>query len=322
MKSEIIGALVLFLLAGCGDSGSAGGAAAGGSNAGGAETGGAGGAAQGTSDRGQYLVDTVLVCGHCHTPSDENGAPDLSKYLAGSRSYDFTTDTGEIVSVYAENLTSSPEQGIGEWTDEMVRTAITQGRDDVDVALWPIMPYPEYALLSEADLASVVLYLRSLDPNENVVASDTLPDPYPPAVAITDSQIPQSTLPAEDAAFESALRGRYLSAVGCVNCHTPEISPGNPKFDQAFAGGRTYVSRSDLAPSTSTNLTPAASGLQGWTVDDIVAAMKTNTSKDGTPLCGGAPHRMGDMLEADLTDIATYLHSLPAIESGPFQCQQ
>src|SRR6478672_7058626 len=55
--------------------------------------------------RGQYLVDHLLACGECHTPVDANGKPDKTKYLAGSRSYDFKTMNGDIVSVYAENLT-------------------------------------------------------------------------------------------------------------------------------------------------------------------------------------------------------------------------
>src|SRR4051794_22746522 len=49
--------------------------------------------------RGQYLVDHLLVCGECHTPVDASGKPDKTKYLAGSRSYDFKAMNGDIVSV-------------------------------------------------------------------------------------------------------------------------------------------------------------------------------------------------------------------------------
>ena len=307
-------ALAIVFLCACGGNDAGSGGADGGS----ATSVGAGGSAE----RGQYLVDNVLACGQCHTPTGADGKPDPTKYLAGSRSYDFTTDTGEIDSVYAENITSDKDQGVGTWTDKQVRTAIIGGTDDdVNVAMWPIMPYPEYALLTDDDLTSIVKYLRTVPASSNVVAADTLADPYPPAVSILDSQIPQPALASSDADYASALRGRYLAAVGCVNCHTPEISPGNPKFDQAFAGGRTYVSRSDLAPSTSTNLTPATSGLAGWTADDIVTSMKTNTDKSGTPLCQSAPHRMANMTDVDLRDLANYLHALPAIEAGPYTCQ-
>ena len=33
--------------------------------------------------RGKYLVDEVAKCGMCHTPADETGKPDASKYLKG-----------------------------------------------------------------------------------------------------------------------------------------------------------------------------------------------------------------------------------------------
>ena len=33
--------------------------------------------------RGKYLVDEVAKCGMCHTPTDETGKPDASKYLKG-----------------------------------------------------------------------------------------------------------------------------------------------------------------------------------------------------------------------------------------------
>src|SRR5271167_5276645 len=34
--------------------------------------------------RGKYLVESVAVCGQCHTPTDGNGNPDRSRWLQGS----------------------------------------------------------------------------------------------------------------------------------------------------------------------------------------------------------------------------------------------
>ncbi len=33
--------------------------------------------------KGKYLVDEVAKCGMCHTPNDDSGKPDASKYLKG-----------------------------------------------------------------------------------------------------------------------------------------------------------------------------------------------------------------------------------------------
>lgn len=295
-------------------------------------TGGTGGGTSGSGGsvntaavaRGKYLVDHLLVCGECHTPVDANGKPDKTKYLAGSRSYDFKTMNNDIVSVYAENLTSDKVEGIGAWTDDWVRGAITHGLDDEQVPLWPIMPYPEYALMTSDDVNAILAYLRTVAPSKNVVPPDTYPNPGSPAAPVNGSKIPKSTLAKTDPQYASAERGRYLASIACVNCHTPEISPGIPDFTRSFAGGRTYRSRSDVGYSTSTNLTPDATGLSTWSVDDIVQSIKTNTEK-GTArvLCDtmpGGPGRMGDLTDGDLQDLATYLHTIPPIASGKYEC--
>lgn len=285
-------------------------------------------AAGATEARGQYLVDHLLVCGECHTPSGADGKPDSSKYLAGSRSYDFSY-AGKIVSVYAENLTSHATEGLGMWSDADVRRALTRGIDDENVAMWPIMPYPEYALLKPEDVDSILKYLRTVPSNGNVVPPDELPDPDPPPPPLKDAEIPHTTLSSSDPNYAAAERGRYLAAVACVQCHTPATAPGIPDLSKAFAGGRVYQVRVDSNSAkpmsfTSTNLTPDATGLAGWSVDDIVQSMKTNTEK-GThrSLCvtmPGGPGRMGDLTDGDLTDIATYIHNLAPIANGPFTC--
>lgn len=282
----------------------------------------------GTVARGQYLVDKLLVCGECHTPSGADGKPDMTMYLAGSRSYDFPY-MGGTVSVYAENLTSHPVEGTGTWSDANIRKALTVGIDDEMVAMWPIMPYPEYALMKTEDVDSIIKYLRTVPSNPNIVPPDSLPDPDPPAPQAKDIEIPHTTLAPTDPMYAAAERGRYLAAIACVQCHTPALAPGVPDFTKAFAGGRTYnvrVNSKSPTPGafTSTNLTPDATGLADWSIADIVQAMKTNTEKGtGRTFCAtmpGGPGKMGDLADGDLTDIATYLHYLAPIKNGPFTC--
>jgi mono/diheme cytochrome c family protein len=278
----------------------------------------------GTVERGQYLVDHLLVCGECHTPTGDDGKPVPGKYLAGSRSYDFPY-AGKSISVYAENLTSHPVEGLGMWTDDQIRTAITKGIDDEHVSIWPIMPYPEYSQLATEDVDSIIKYLRTVPSNPDVVPPDTIGDPEPPADSVKDTDVPHATLARTDALYASAERGRYLATVACVQCHTPQLAPGIPDFSKPFAGGRPYKSRSDAKAHISTNITPDATGMAGWTVDDIVASIKTNTEK-GTarPLCSTMPggmHRMGDLSDADLKDIAVYVANLPPVKNGPFMCE-
>jgi mono/diheme cytochrome c family protein len=282
-------------------------------------------ATTGTIARGQYLVDHVLACGTCHTPNGADGKPDLTKYLAGSRNYDFTDVDGTIVTVYAENLTTHNPEGLATWTDEQIRTAITAGIDDEHVAVYPIMPYPEYSLLTREDQDSIIQYLRTVPANDNVVPNDyPYSDQNPPAPAVDDKKIPHTTLAATDPDYASAERGRYLASVACLNCHTPQVSADVPDFTKAFAGGKTYTPNKGQPAHTSTNITPDATGIAGWTVADIATAIKVGTEKGtGRALCSSHPagnNYYSQMTDADAQDIATYIHSLPPVKNGPFQC--
>jgi len=281
---------------------------------------------RGTVERGQYLVDHVLLCGVCHTPNDENGEPDMSLYLAGSRSYDFTDVDGTIITVNAENLTSHDPEGLGAWTDSQIRTALIDGIDDEHIAIYPIMPYPEYSLLTPEDVDSIIQYLRTVPPNDNVVAAD-FPhfDQQPPAPDVQDADVPHTTLAQSDPDFAAAERGRYLAAAACLNCHTEQLSPDVPNLAKAFAGGKKYTFIRGAPEQTSVNLTPDPTGLADLSVADIEAVLATNLEKDtGRALCSthpGGPDRLGAMTDEDRHDIAVYLHTLPPIANGPFQCE-
>jgi mono/diheme cytochrome c family protein len=287
----------------------------------------------GTVERGQYLVDHVLVCGVCHTPSLSNGEPDPANYLAGSRSYDFTDIDGTVITVNAENLTSHDPEGLHSWTDGQIRTAITKGVDDEHYAIYPIMPYPEYALLTPEDADSIIQYLRTVPANANVVASDyPYADTHPPAPAVDGTKVPHTTLAKTDPDYSAAERGRYLAEVACLNCHTEEIkhdeliAPDQPNLQKAFAGGKRYTFIRGAPEHTSVNITPDKTGLADWSIDDIVNALMNNTEKGtGRAFCNthpGGAQRLGGMKASDVRDLATYIHTLPPVSNGPFKCEK
>lgn len=288
---------------------------------------------KGTVERGEYLVDHVLVCGVCHTPANMDGTPNADLYLAGSRSYDFTDVDGTVITVNAENLTNHDPEGLKTWSDGQIRTAITKGVDDEHYAIYPIMPYPEYSTLTPEDVDSIIQYLRTVPANGNVVAPDyPRADVNAPAPLVDATKVPHTTLASSDPDFAAAERGRYLATAACLNCHTEEVQhdamimPDVPNLSKAFGGGKKYTFIRGAAVNTSANLTPDATGLKDWSVDDIVAALKTNTEKGtGRTFCNthpGSADRLGMMKESDMKDIAIYLHSLPPVQNGPFKCTQ
>ena len=164
-------------------------------------------------------------------------------------------------------------------------------------------------------------------PNPNVVPAD-FPyfDQNPPAPSVDDTMIPHTTLPSTDAGFAAAERGRYIAKIACLNCHTDQLTDDVPNLAKAFAGGKKYTFVRGAPVNTSANITPHATGLATYSIADIVAALKSNTEKGtGRTFCSthpGGPELLGKMTDADLTDLATYIHTLPPIDNGPFTCTQ
>ena len=111
---------------------------------------------------GAYLV-SAGHCMECHTPMVD-GHFDFENSL-GAGGLQIPGPWGVSVST---NITPHPENGIGGWTDQQIKDAITKGVQPDGHKLMPPMAFSYYANISEADLDAIVAYLRSLKP---------LPDP-------------------------------------------------------------------------------------------------------------------------------------------------
>lgn len=119
--------------------------------------------------RGKYLVDTI-GCALCHTPADRDKRALPGLYLAG----------GMLIRVepYGDfptgNLTSDKETGLGGWTDDEIKRAITKGilRDGTRLLPFP-MDYPSFSTLPSDDLDALVKYLRTVPAVANRVPGPT-----------------------------------------------------------------------------------------------------------------------------------------------------
>ena len=74
------------------------------------------------------------------------------------------------------NLTSDKDTGLGNWTDEEIKRAITRGimRDGTRMPPFP-MDWPGFAAMTPDDLNAMVAYLRSIPPISNKVPKVTRP---------------------------------------------------------------------------------------------------------------------------------------------------
>jgi hypothetical protein len=102
----------------------------------------------------------------------------------------------------------------------MMARAIREGIGHDGRALFPLMPYRSFSHMSDEDLASVVVYLRSIKPIE-----DRLPQtktPFPLSVILNVLPEPlNAAVPTPDLSTQ-VKRGQYLAKISdCEGCHTP-----------------------------------------------------------------------------------------------------
>jgi hypothetical protein len=74
------------------------------------------------------------------------------------------------VELYPPNLTPDMATGTGSWTDDQLIMAIRNGQDNQGLELCPEMNH--FSMMSDFEVNSIVLYLRSIPPvNKNVLRS-------------------------------------------------------------------------------------------------------------------------------------------------------
>lgn len=249
-------------------------------------------------ERGRYLAEGILQCALCHSDRDwgQPGAPPVqSRTMAGH----VWNDEG-TTRLVAPNLTSDVETGAGGGSDDMLARAIREGISHDGRPLHPQMWYPSFSRLSDEDLASVIVYLRSLPAIRNPLPRTQLSEEQ--VQRIVGRPMPITTPvsgPADDSPLE---RGRYLAAIGdCGGCHTlweAERLPG------AFAGGNA-ISR-DGKNIYSTNLTPHATGID-YDADAFVQLMRTGKQGLTHPMMPWAAFR--HLTDEDLRALHAFLQS-------------
>jgi mono/diheme cytochrome c family protein len=111
-----------------------------------------------TVEYGAYLAGPVAHCLECHTPFGPQG-PMLDSAL-GQGGFEFPGPWGVSV---APNITSH-EDGLAGFSDEALKTMITQGVRPDGTQMLPPMPYSFFARMTDDDLEAIILYLRTIPP--------------------------------------------------------------------------------------------------------------------------------------------------------------
>jgi hypothetical protein len=108
---------------------------------------------------GEYLVGPLGHCTECHTPLVK-GQFDFSRTGAGANR--FNNPLGHKFTTVSSNITQDPQYGLGEWSDEEIKRAITTGVSRDGRQLVPFMAFSSYANISDDDLKAMVAYIRTL----------------------------------------------------------------------------------------------------------------------------------------------------------------
>jgi mono/diheme cytochrome c family protein len=125
-------------------------------------------------ERGRYLVQ-ITGCNDCHTPGYFYGVPDTTRLLSGSE----LGWKGPWGVSYPRNLTPDPQTGIGPWSESDIVTAIRTGKRPDGRMLMPPMPWPDFAILTDADAGAIAKYLKSIPPVPHKMPDILGPDAQP-----------------------------------------------------------------------------------------------------------------------------------------------
>jgi len=261
--------------------------------------------------RGEYLA-RAGDCVACHTKM--GGKP-----FAGG--LPMATPIGTI---YSTNITPDKKTGIGNYSWDDFQKAVRHGVAKNGQTLYPAMPYPSYAVVSDEDMhALYAWFMHGVQPVEQANRKSDIPWPlsmrWPLAIwrGIFAPDVKAfQPLSGQDAVLA---RGQYLvEGLGhCGACHTPrslimqEKALNDTEGSDYLAG-----SSAPIDGWTASNLRgDSRDGLGGWSEDELVQFLRTGRN-DRTAVFGGMTdviqHSLQHLSAEDATAIARYLKSLGA----------
>jgi cytochrome c553 len=114
-------------------------------------------------ERGDYLVNGVVLCGDCHTPQSEPHVFDLERRLQGA-----PVQVPPPLANFAPALAGGPAG----YTDEQFAAFLQTGvRPDGSRPRPPMPPYR----LNEEDARAVVAYIETLPPGDHATPAPSAP---------------------------------------------------------------------------------------------------------------------------------------------------
>jgi alcohol dehydrogenase (quinone), cytochrome c subunit len=221
--------------------------------------------------------------------------------------------------IYSTNITPDPETGIGNYSLDDFSRAVRHGIAKDGHRLYPAMPYPSYAKITDVDIAALYdFFMKQVPPVHQENMKNEIPSllsfRWPLAIwsllfTTSGSYTAKSD---HDADWN---RGAYLvQGLGhCGACHTPRgLAFQEKALDDSSAE---YLSGALLdawyAPDLRGDL---RTGLGAWSKDDVVDFLKAGHNRAETAfgsMVDVVNNSTPYLSDSDLNAIAIYLKSLP-----------
>lgn len=257
-------------------------------------------------ERGRYLA-VAANCFSCH--SRPGGKP-----LSGGVS--FETPFGII---YSSNITSDVHHGIGGWKYEDLRRALHEGISAKGYRLFPAFPYTSFTKMRDEDVRAIYAYLRTVPaqpytpPANSVLFKQRWAMGFWNMLFFRPGRFRQD--PAQSVEWNT---GAYLvEALGhCSACHSPRNALMAEIQAKAYQGGsiRDHVGAGRSRSWSAVDLTGSHSGLQLWSVDNLVKYLHTGFSpRAGTfgPMNEVIADSTSKLKIEDVQAMAVYIKGFP-----------
>lgn len=259
--------------------------------------------------KGEYLA-RAGDCVACHT-SHDGGKP-----FAGGLGI-----ASPIGTIYSTNITPDAKTGIGQWSYGEFERAMRRGIGHDGSALYPAMPYPSYAKVTDADLEALYAYfMKGVAPVEQANKANDIPWPLSIRWPLAYWRSLFSPLPEPSAVAARAVttdaharlaRGAYLvQGLGhCGSCHTPRALTMQEKGLDEQAKG--YLTGAELNGWA----VPALRGMPHWSEEQIVEYLgsgRNSVASVAGEMKDVVANSTSHMSDADLQAMAVYLKSLAA----------
>ena len=260
-----------------------------------------------TASKGEYLA-RAGDCVACHSvPGGKAFAGELK----------MGTPMGAI---YSTNITPDPETGIGGYSFEDFDRAVRKGVAKDGHHLYPAMPYPSYAKITDEDIHSLYdFFTKEVPPAKQANKPAEIPYwlSFRWPLAIWNMVFTESGAYAAQQGHDAAWnRGAYLvEGLGhCGACHTPRGWAYQEKM--LHDGSDAYLQGAQLDAWSALDLRgDARTGLGAWSQADLATFLKTGHNERATAfgsmldvINNSTPYLSDD----DVTAVAAYLKSLSA----------